>query len=413
MGRSIGPLNRLVKTQFRWLAGRFLQGMVAFALVLAVSGARAAEQSLVAKLQQPMKLSTTLEDLREIGDSLRQASGVPIFFDRRINPRGPWRKKVVEADDVRRINDEATIRPATEFGPNLQGAFEEIGALTKAVWATDGFVVIIGPGPQVTNAATVMMDQWQQLQNQRSVPNRDWLNAKKVAWDDIVTPDEILQQIGQLWGLDVSDVRLPYDLWHAADLGEVPVTTALGVLGVGFDLSLTVNWATGQVQAIPLQDNAVCKVQYSVDSLASVHRDRILSAGNGAKANLVRAGEGWLLSGSADHHWEMQRVLYERGKTSGRPRGAGGAGGAAGGGNANMKTTYTLRLAERADKVLRYLSETAKMKIVFEEGANEPAQTRVELEAKDKTILELMELVAAEAGLKIVVEGDQVTVSAQ
>lgn len=393
-----------------WCLAGCCEGVVAAEPVAAVSVAAesVAAESRPERLFQLLQITTTTTDIRQIAQAIQQGAGLPLFVDRRVDPDSikgdAGEPKGTANDPGMRDGEDAQV---VVYGPDLATALDLLTKKAGIGWASDGAVVLLGPEPQVVQAATGMMVEWDELQKKLKNKRGKWSQEHEVLWPEATTPQAALEIVAQLWELDISTVTLPYDLWPAVDLGALPVTSALGVIGVGFDLSLAVDPDTARVTVRPLSEVAMCTRTYRAVALTGQQQTAITSQSLLAPARLQKEGQGWLLRGDARAHLEMQRALsavespgVAAGKSNGKPRGK------------KVEATYTLRLADQVGKVLRVLAQNAGKELRVESSAQSKMDQRIELTAENKTLSELIEMVTKAAGLEAAVSEQEIVVRA-
>lgn len=339
-------------------------------------------------------LDATLADLRE-------RTGLRIWLDRRVDPSLPLSRE--------------------SYGPTAGEILEQLADEHQLELAIADEAALLGPAPAPERGATEMMAAWDRLLAANpGLPNRSAgsLTARHtIRWPRLTTPDEALQIVAESWGLRIDGVSLPHDLWPAADLGAVRVTTALGLIGIGFDLALELDPATRQVTAKPLQPPARVVREYPGQTLPPPLRSQLTSPAVGGQ--LRRQGDRWLLSGPAKSHALLESRLASASSSPG-PDAGGPKTGAS-----NMRAEhdprsrpasdqkrYSLRLVNKpAEEFLQSLCRSVGWQLEIAPEAAEPLAQRIDLEVEQATLDELVERAVEPLGLRAERDGERLRIS--
>ena len=338
-------------------------------------------------LSADLRITTTETDLRMIAAMIQSKSGVPIVVDRRVNPNLSERTEGDAAD-------------AITLAPTVVGAIEQLADFAKTGWATDGAVVFIGPEPNVAILASSLARLRHQLHNRPNAAPPGWSKPQRLQWPLLTQPTEVLTEISDSWPAPLSPVTLPYDLWTEADVGEVDLVAALGIVGGGFDMVPQVTTVAENIARSPgfqlthfesTETVPTFVRSYPGQRLTSQQRQLI-----GGK--LRKRGEQWELEGTAQQHHRLEMAIVANQQQ--RPAAT----------TSSQTTTYSLRLDNTADKAMELLCRTAQLRLVVAESAREKLGQRVQLDAKDKTLAEIIRMVAKEAEVEIEIDAEVVTV---
>lgn len=147
----------------------------------------------------------------------------------------------------RRIDPEQQVAVAIRAATFVSGLRELVGQLPAEV-TTLGDTLIVGPVQPVRQLRTRVWIARQQLDELGSfTPKRQFelLRRYPLAWEELATPREILEQIATRYKLTVTNIdRLPHDLWPAGQLAYPNSIEALTVLLSQFELSFA--WVDAQ-----------------------------------------------------------------------------------------------------------------------------------------------------------------------
>lgn len=326
-----------------------------------------------APLATPFQIIAEGNTLSDAVAELRQRTALRVWIDRRVDPSLP-------------------LLPAP-YGPTARDVLERLATENSFEMAVADEVVLLGPGSTADRAATEMMaardrlDAWQR--SAASSSGSPLTAPRPIAWPMLTTPEKALAIVADSWDLDVSAVSLPHDLWPAVDLGEVDVTTALGVIGVGFDLALDIEPAQKRVTPRPLSAAPQVLRQYPAGRVPQVVRNQIASPEVGGQ--LRQRDERWSLRGSARAHTMLEMALDQRGASAKPdPRVTAAPG----------EPRYSLRLVNKpAGDFLRAVCESAGWQLEIAPAAADRLTERIDLEVDQATLDELVERAITPLGL--------------
>lgn len=182
---------------------------------------------------------------RVIIDKLASAAKVAVLVDRRIDP-----------------TVELTL---DALGQPLRTVFAQAsppGTLVSVV----ADVVYLGPGEPAAKLRTAAALREAELKTGETSKSRQavLLRPHDIAWQDLDTPRQIIEQIATKWDLKVEAIeQVPHDLWQGAVLPNVSAPEALSLVLVQFDL--TFGWTAGGtgVRIVPLPEKVVIVRQHA------------------------------------------------------------------------------------------------------------------------------------------------------
>lgn len=359
------------------------------------------------KLAANFQVTVSGQSLRELIQSLQTATHLPILLDRRIDPSSLAIADTSSADTSSLPLDpqaEPVMRPKI-LGPTLHQALDGLVAaretprgkrapaanpkpMQRMEWASAGELVLIGPTGQTAAAATEIL-----LARTRLQSHLGRYPAKAFSWPELTTPAEALALVADTWNLDVSNVELPHDLWPAADLGKIHVTTALGAIASQFGQHFELEQGSAVVQARPLRDKPVIRLQYPLLELPNAQRESISRTG----AKLLKREDSWELAGDAAAHFQIELAIFKRGQT--------------GRASARAVTKYTFKFIGTVDDALTNLCQAGNLQLQTNQLTDQQKRLRIELEVKDQSIEDILREVAKQANLSISFAGDLATVT--
>jgi len=121
-------------------------------------------------------------------------------------------------------------------------------------------IVYLGPAEPAGKLRTAIALREEDLKAADAPKSRQTVLLKRrdIAWQDLDSPRQILDLIGQTWNLQLEGVeQVPHDLWPSADLPSVTAAEALSLVLVQFDLTFAWTAQGAGVRVIPLPDKVV------------------------------------------------------------------------------------------------------------------------------------------------------------
>jgi hypothetical protein len=174
------------------------------------------------KLAQPISIAWTDNPLRDGLTNLSRAQRVAVLLDRRIDP---GRKLSLTLDKV-----------------PLKNAFEEIARRRAMGFCMLGPVAYFGPPGAAGGLPAIANARGKDIGALPAAAKQQWRQTKSLAWADLATPREILNQLADQSGVALKGVeRVPNDLWAAADLPPLPLADRLTLVLIQFDLTFEVS----------------------------------------------------------------------------------------------------------------------------------------------------------------------------
>lgn len=343
-----------------------------------------------APLATPFQILAEGNPLSDAVEEIRQRTGLRVWIDRRVDPSLPL--------------------SSDTYGATTREVIERLAAENALALGVADEVVLIGPPASANRAASEIMasrDRLRAWQQQAAAANPPPLTTpRSIAWPKLSTPTNALSTVADSWDLDISAVSLPHDLWPAVDLGEVSVTTALGVIGAGFDLALDLEPATRRVTPRPLRSTPSVDRQYPPASLSAELRNQITSPRVGGQ--LRKQDERWSLRGPASAHAMIEAEIFEAARSV---RGDAGKRSPAGAASAGEQR-FSLRLVNKpAGDFLRAVCQSAGWQLEVDAEAADRLTERIDLQVADATLDELVEQALTPLGLESRREGTRLQVS--
>lgn len=168
-------------------------------------------QTAARSLQLPARFLWDQQPLRDATAGVSQAYAVSIWLDRRIDPTQPVTYLPQSIPEL------SATWPQDSLGARLEqvlrGADCEVGLVEN--------VVVVGPRSELSKLQAAAVRLHDSIQ--RDV-GRLATEFRPLQWSELSTPQQLLDQIAQNWGITLQG-QLPHDLMHAGRLLE-PTTLA-------------------------------------------------------------------------------------------------------------------------------------------------------------------------------------------
>lgn len=179
-------------------------------------------------LQQPLAAAWDQVPLRLLLRRIETERRVAILLDRRIDPTPPYSVRFTEE--------------------SLLAALEAIAQQAQAAVSHSDRVIYLGPPDAaewlqtaIEQAEARLSDQSLAISEQRRF---DLQRGHTIAWPDLTTPREILEQIAADYDLTLEGLdAVPHDLWASATLPAVTAAEALTLVLIQFRLGW--DWQPG------------------------------------------------------------------------------------------------------------------------------------------------------------------------
>ena len=133
-----------------------------------------------------------------------------------------------------------------------------------------GGTVVIGPTDKLDRTRTDIVIQHQTLKDSSSEQGQrrlfELFSGKSFRWDNLQTPRELVQSIGEGYGVEVTGLDLiPHDLWAAGEMIDVSAVEALMLAAGQFDLTCQWNEDASIVQLAPAPSRLTIEKELTVN----------------------------------------------------------------------------------------------------------------------------------------------------
>lgn len=285
----------------------------------------------------------------------------------------PFRDAVVQvADQVdlnicfdRQTDPSVTIK-AGPLGPTAYAALKKICDQQKCVMFPVANVVLIGRADWVDPTAASLMSITQQ-------------SRTTIRWPAYATPDDALA--AAVGNGEAKRPSLPHDLWPETNWRGVTRKTAVNLVFSQFGRSLKPNASIESLASQPLRNVAAERRYTASEELAKQIRESDSAAKIVAKAGKL------VVTAKATTHRKAADVLLQALR---------------GGVALNDDRRFTLTLInKKAGEVLDQFAKTAGLTCTIDPSATAVCENLVSLEATDKTLAELIQIVAQKVGATV------------
>lgn len=214
-------------------------------------------------LDLPLNVTWKNSELRPALLGLSAARRMAMVIDRRIDPN-------------RVINLDASQRSFRTIVQDL------VKSLEANVSQSEQFLYV-GPHLATSRFRTLLVlrnDELAGLLPKLTSVRRKELKARHaLAWEDLTAPQEIVERIAAKYKLSVQGLDLvPYDLWAQTDLPPIPITEALTVVLIQFDLTCRLNPSGTELQIIPIPEKLSLERTFTVPKAKATEVTQLLEA---------------------------------------------------------------------------------------------------------------------------------------
>lgn len=324
------------------------------------------ESPLSRQLLAPMTSVIDGKPFREALEHVAENAQVNLCVDRRVDPTSP-------------------VSPGV-LGPDVYSSIKQIAQQHDCVVMPVANVVLVGRAEWVDATATSLM---------MLTPSGD-TPAATVSWPMLTTPAEALRHAA---GNASVDIDLPHDLWPSMRWKGVDRRVATALVLAQFDLRVGGETFAGQtpLTSVPVEPIQQCTRCYQAGKHSVVLRQTIKQADRGNAFRPAQKSIDVLATATA-HRLATDALLA----AFALPKAA----------QPNEdKRQFSLELKAPAGDAIRKFAATANLVCVIDKTADAACRSIVTLHAKDKTLRELIELVAEQADLTATWHDNKVVIS--
>lgn len=188
------------------------------------------------RLGQAVDILWSGTPLREAVTSLSRAQRVAILIDRRVDP-------------------DQRLDLAVRNVPMKQ-ALQMIADRCGLGIARLGTVVYLGPTSTAQRLRPVSQAFTQACRHLSPAIQQKLLLRKAMAWEDLATPRELVEQLGEKNGVEIAGLdQIPHDLWAAAELPALSLADRLTLIAIQFDLTFKASADGNQLELAPIPED--------------------------------------------------------------------------------------------------------------------------------------------------------------
>ncbi len=192
--------------------------------------------ALQKQLAEPVDIYWANNPLRQAIGNLSRTRRVAVLIDRRVDPG-------------RELN-------VSLKGVPLESALRQIARPRGLDVSRLGDVFYLGPAADADRLNAVSTEFKEKIRRLPYAMRRKYSLRKKLAWDDLAEPREILKILGRRNGLAIDHLdRVPHDLWAAADLPPISLAGRLTLIAFQFDLTFKIAADGVRLELVPLPEN--------------------------------------------------------------------------------------------------------------------------------------------------------------
>ena len=190
------------------------------------------EPSFREQLAEPVRILWADNPLRPAVEGLSRAGNVAVLIDRRVDPG-------------QKLNISLKDMP-------LGSALKAIARSCDMDVACLNSVVYLGPPAAAERLGAIAAALEKSVRRLPPATRRKFQQTQRLAWDDLAEPRALLGQLADGAGLEIGGLELvPHDLWAAADLPPMPLSSRLALVAVQFDLALKVAGGGRRLELAP------------------------------------------------------------------------------------------------------------------------------------------------------------------
>ncbi len=118
-----------------------------------------------------------------------------------------------------------------------------------------GAVVYLGPPSAAQRLRPIAAAFDRAVRRLPAASQRKFFQSKPLAWEDLSTPRDLLEQLGRQNGIQIAGLeRLPHDLWAAADLPPLSLAERLTLIAAQFDLTFKIAAGGARLNLAPVPE---------------------------------------------------------------------------------------------------------------------------------------------------------------
>ncbi|QDT11708.1 hypothetical protein [Planctomycetes bacterium K23_9] len=290
----------------------------------------------------------------------------------------PFRATLVQVANQAEVNiwvdrfvDPSQIVDPGQLGPNVFAALANVAEQQNCVAMPVANVVLIGRADWVDATAAAVMP------TANSIPRSD------VSWEQLTTPRQALAKTN---GASVEKtLALPHDLWPAVTLNHVQKPVAVNLILAQFGRRLSSPNQVDTAKTLPLSANEKVTRRYTQnDGLKSAIGTLSDPPALNSRSSIAS------IELTAKQHRILTTAVLGNASSNTPKR------------SLDERHIESLKIDKsKAGSILNQLAGVAKMKCIFAPSAQAARDKIISVDIKDKTLRQVIEIVAKESGLKV------------
>ena len=303
------------------------------------------------QLSSPLNLVLRGKSFRESAQQVADQGGVNLWISRHVDPTSP-------------------ISPG-QIGPNVLSALAQIAEQRQCVVMPVANVVLMGPEKWVDATATAL------------ISTSPTVARQSVTWDEITTPREALAKATET--PVASTLALPHDLWPAVSLKNVAKPVVVNLILSQFGRRMASSNKVDLKKIVPLESRSNVTRRYTDND---VFRTAVARLGSGVNTK-TKNGIATLSLTARQHRLLSVDMIASAAKSEPTLEI-----------DKRMIESFKIQQAT-AGSILNQLAAYAKMTCTFSPTAQTTAQSVIDVEVNNKSLKQVIEIVAEKAGLRI------------
>lgn len=327
-----------------------------------------ATDPLIAKLNTPIRSVQDGKPLRDAIGSIAGQVELNWWLDRSVDPTSPVSPGVLQ--------------------PTVAAALETLAASRGCVTMPVAGVLLIGRPEWVDATAATLL----------AIEDGDGGGSRAdIVWNDLTTPQQAAAQIADSSEVVISP-PLPHDLWPAVNWTSLPRGVAMALVLAQFGRRASEPTALVEIESVPATASQQFVRRYRINHLDAESR-RTIKQADGESTIRVSRGSITIRGTASAHRLAMGAMLASAAEQVVQAADP-------------LESKFSLKPTRApAGSLLQSFADAADLTCAISPEAVTACNRVILIEAEDRTLRDLIEQVAEEAGVKVSWEGDRILVS--
>ena len=351
------------------LAGLFI--LISTELSTAIA-AQEIDWAVGAELQRQTLVSNTGQwldaPLRPLLMQLSETRRIPIFIDRRVDPSAPV---TLAAKDL--TWDQLLYEIGRPHGYGfcrLEGIYY-FGPVETAMTLPANFEKLNG---------------W--IKENRRNAKVNWRRPARARWHQLTQPRELFVRALEPLNVEVLELdSIPFDLWPAADVNQLPINLQVALIAVGFEKWITVTRSGKKVKVVPYPDTSAMIELCNIENIDSA-LDKLRSGNKNIRIS-KRDKSSMLISGPTNQVYNaMKDALKFQVAKKGDVQ----------------ESTFTAELKGKRGSIVATMAQQMDLRMEFDPGLGGALSEHIEFDVKDATVDAILEQALKGTGIQFRIE---------